>query len=100
MLTKEDIFARLRESYPHLAEEYGVGRIGLFGSFARGTAQAGSDVDLVVELQRPIGFKFVELVEYLENLLGRKVDVLTPVGLQHIRAGGLVKSIADQIVYV
>ena len=100
MLTREDIFARLRASHPHLAEQFGVQRIGVFGSFASGTAQAGSDVDLIVELQKPIGFKFIELVEYLEALLGRKVDVLTPVGLQHIRVGGVARSIADQIVYV
>ncbi|MBE2240281.1 MAG: nucleotidyltransferase domain-containing protein [Caldilineaceae bacterium] len=53
--------------------EYGVKRIGLFGSFASGTANEASDIDVIVEFQRPIGFKFIELVDYLERLLRREV---------------------------
>ena len=100
MLTGEDIARRLRESQPYLEAEYGVHRIGLFGSFARGTADETSDVDVVVEFQRPIGLKFVELVEYLEQILGRKVDVLTPAGLKAIRVEGVATSIARDLVYV
>lgn len=100
MLNKETIVHRLRESYPYLTSEYGVKRIGLFGSFASGTANEASDVDVVVEFQRPVGFKFIELVEYLEQMLGREVDVLTPVGLQGIRVSGVANSIAESIVYV
>jgi predicted nucleotidyltransferase len=58
--------------------EYGVKRIGLFGSHAKGAPSERSDVDLVVEFARPIGLKFIEFAEYLESLLGKKVDVLTP----------------------
>lgn len=47
----------------------------MFGSFAKGTANEDSDVDMVVEFERPIGFKFVELVDYLEALLDKEVDV-------------------------
>jgi predicted nucleotidyltransferase len=69
-LTKETILQRLRQSYPQLTAQFGVQRIGLFGSFARETVQESSDVDLIVEFQRPIGLKFMEMVEYLETLLG------------------------------
>jgi predicted nucleotidyltransferase len=84
-LTRETVLRRLRESYPQLREQYGVRRIGLFGSFARGTAGEASDVDLIVEFQQPIGLRFIELIDELEELLGRKVDVLTPAGLGGIR---------------
>jgi uncharacterized protein len=100
MLTRETIIHRLRESYPFLTTEYGVKRIGLFGSFARGTADETSDIDLVVEFQRPVGFKFIELVEYLERLFEQKVDVLTPGGLQGIRVPGVAGSITEGILYV
>jgi predicted nucleotidyltransferase len=100
MLTREDIARVLRESQPYLATEYGVRRIGLFGSFARGAADESSDVDVVIEFQRPIGLKFVELVDYLEQLLGRKVDVLTPAGLQGIRVQDVAASIVADLVYV
>lgn len=100
MLTTETIIDRLRSRSTYLAEEYGVERIGLFGSFAKGTAGESSDVDLVVELRRPLGFKFVDLAEYLEQLLERKVDVLTPAGLESIRVASVAGDINESIVYV
>jgi predicted nucleotidyltransferase len=99
-LTKETILHRLRESYPELTSQFGVRRIGLFGSFARGTAQESSDVDLIVEFQRPIGLKFVEMVEYLETLLGRRVHVLTPAGLRGIRLPEVARRIVESVVQV
>lgn len=99
-LTREAILSRLRESYPQLIAQFGVLRIGLFGSFARETAQESSDVDLIVELQRPIGLKFVEMVDYLETLLGRRVDVLTPAGLRGIRLPEVARRIEESIVHV
>jgi predicted nucleotidyltransferase len=59
---------------------YGVSRIGLFGSFVRDEANSLSDVDFVVEF-RP-GKKnydnYIELAYFLEELLGRKIELLTP----------------------
>jgi uncharacterized protein len=100
MLNRETIIKQLRESYPFLSAEYGVKRIGLFGSFARGIADENSDIDMVVEFQRPVGFKFIELVEYLERLFEREVDILTPTGLQAIRVPGVAGNIAEGIIYV
>lgn len=100
MLTREAITEGLRESHPYLAAEFGVRRIGLFGSFAKGTANEASDVDVVVEFQRPIGLRFVELVDYLEQLLGRKVDVLTPAGLEAIRVKDVARRISESIIYL
>ena len=82
MLTREKIIESLREHYPHLVAEHGVKKIGLFGSYAKGTPNEASDVDVIVEFEHPIGFKFIEFTEYLERLFGRRVDVLTPSGLQ------------------
>jgi predicted nucleotidyltransferase len=90
----------LREEYPYLASEYGVRRIGLFGSYAKGTPSETSDVDVVVEFGRPIGLRFVEFAEYLESLLGRKVDVLTPAGLHGIRIAHIAEEIEKSLVYV
>lgn len=100
MLTRETITERLRESYPYLVAEFGVRRIGLFGSFAKGTANEASDVDVVIEFHRPIGLRFVELVDYLEQLLGRRVDVLTPAGLQGVRVKDVARHISESVVYV
>jgi hypothetical protein len=93
MLTKERIIDLLREQSAYLAREFGIRKIGLFGSFVRGAETERSDIDLVVEFERPIGLRFVEMVEYLENLLGRRVEVLTPAGVQEIRRKSIVRNI-------
>lgn len=100
MLTKEKIIAILRENYPYLASQYSMKRIGLFGSYAKDTPTEASDVDIVVEFDRPIGFRFIEFTEYLEGLFGEKVDVLTPAGIQGIRVEHVGRSIEESIIYV
>lgn len=99
-LVKDTIINLLRSKHAYLAAEYGVKRIGLFGSYAKNTADEASDIDLMVEFERPIGLKFIEFTEYLEGLLGKKADVLTPAGLQGIRVPRVAKSIQESIEYV
>lgn len=100
MSPTELVLQTLRQNFSYLSEEYGVARLGLFGSYAKGTADETSDVDIIIEFQHPVGFKFVELTEYLERLLGHRVDVLTPAGLSSIRLPGIATDIADNILYV
>ena len=82
--------------------EFGVKRIGLFGSFARGEATEDSDIDLIVEFEKGEATlnNFMRLVEYLETLFGRKVDILTPGGVRTIRVPQVKKSILESVVYV
>ena len=99
-LTRDMVLHRLRESQPELKARFGVRQIGLFGSFASATAHAGSDVDLMVDFERPIGLAFVELAEYLETLLGRKVDLLTAAGLRGIRLPAVARRIEESVIHV
>lgn len=63
--------------------EFAVKRLFLFGSVARDEATAESDVDFLVELERPVGlFPFLGLQDYLEALLGCSVDLGTPNSLR------------------
>ena len=100
MLTRDGIIELLQDERDYLAAEFGVSKIGLFGSYATGQPHQASDVDLVVEFDRPIGFRFIELIDYLESVLGRRVDVLTPAGIQNIRIDQVAKSISESVVYV
>jgi len=100
MLTRARVVDLLRAQSGYLSEEFGVGRIALFGSFARDEAEEESDVDLVVEFHSPIGFRFMELAEYLETLLGRRVDLLTPEGVRSIRNPRIAQEIASSLTYV
>ena len=100
ILTTEKITNILSEKSEYLAETYGVKRIGLFGSYAKGTQTEASDIDIIVEFDTPLGFKFMEFADYLEEILGKPVDVLTVGGLQGIRIPHVAQSIRESIVYV
>lgn len=99
-LTKEQVTTILVEEFPYLLMEYGVSKIGLFGSYAKGTSTESSDVDIIVQFESPIGFKFMELADYLEERLGQPVDLLTEGGLTGIRLPDVAESIRESIVYV
>jgi predicted nucleotidyltransferase len=70
------------EAHREELKALGVGEVYVFGSTARGEAGPKSDVDLIVVLERPLGFAFFELKERLEAWLGRPVDLTTPDGLR------------------
>ena len=57
--------------------KYGVKRIGLFGSYVRGDQRKNSDIDFLVEFDKPVFENFMDLAFYLENLFGRKVELIT-----------------------
>lgn len=99
-MTREEVIDILRKELSYFVSEYAVKRIGLFGSYAKETPVKSSDIDILVELERPIGLKFIESAEYLERLLGRRVDVLTPAGIESIRIEKVAKDITESIVYV
>ncbi len=80
--TKEDIIDRIERSQMIL-RGYGISRLGLFGSFVRGEQRQSSDVDFLVEFLP--GMKtfdnFMNTSFFLEDLMGRRVDLVTPEGL-------------------
>jgi predicted nucleotidyltransferase len=100
MPCREQILEKIKEQYPYLSKEFGVQRIGLFGSVARQSETEDSDIDLVVEFSKPVGFRFVGFVEYMETLFGRKVDVVTHEGIRNIRIKKVSSDIEKEIIYV
>ena len=100
MLTREKVIEILRRELPHLASRYGVKRIGLLGSFAKEIQKDDSDIDIVVEFEKPIGLKFVEFAECLEKVLDKKTDILTPDGIKGIRIKKIARDIERSVIYV
>jgi uncharacterized protein len=77
-MTRDDIMHRIREHDDFLLS-HGIKRIGLFGSYARGEQNEESDIDLVVEFDegRKNYDNFMDLCFFLEDVLGKKIDLLT-----------------------
>ena len=68
---------------PELQKKFKVKNIGVFGSYIRGEQKHGSDVDVLVEFEEPIGlFEFMALEYYLSDLLGVKVDLVSKKALK------------------
>ena len=76
--TRAETIKQLRAHWPQIAA-FGVSHLDLVGSVARDAAHAASDVDCVAEFAGVVRFRqYMGLVALLEDLLGRKVDVMTP----------------------
>lgn len=89
----------LRE-HEDVLKKYKVKRIGLFGSYAKGTQRRESDIDLFVEFEQPNFDDFMSLAAYLERLFGKKIDLLTPEGVKGIRVRGIAEKITKHLLYV
>ncbi len=96
----DEVIKKIKSQYPYLSSEFGIKRIGIFGSLAKQTDREQSDIDLLVEFDRPIGLKFMSLAEYMEKLFGRKVDILTRDGIRNIRVKRVSTDIEKDIIYV
>lgn len=75
-MTRQDILRAMTQFRNHRAAEFGITRIGFFGSVARGDISEGSDVDVVVEVTDPDLFTLVGIKQELEQLLHCSVDLV------------------------
>ena len=100
-MSKEEVVKKLRENMEKI-KSFGVKRIGIFGSVVRREATERSDIDIVVEFEEGRGGMkdFIGLSDFLEELFNRKVDLLTPCGIENIRIGYIKESIKRELEYV
>jgi predicted nucleotidyltransferase len=77
MKSKNVIEKILKENKSLLHDKYKVEKIGLFGSYARGEESEKSDIDILVKFYAPIGWEFIDLKDFLEEILNRKVNLVT-----------------------
>ncbi len=73
---RDDVLAILRRFKQGRGETYGIKRIGVFGSVARGEPRPDSDIDIVYETDSPNLFRASHMRQELEELMGRHVDVV------------------------
>lgn len=89
---RDEVLQRLRQHYPQLAAEFPLASLELFGSFARDEQTTDSDVDLIVGFSAPVGFAFLHLADRLEELLGRRVDLVAADGIKPNRRPFIFRS--------
>jgi uncharacterized protein len=82
MVTLTDVKQRIGEKKPNMVSRYRIRRLGVFGSCARGDNREGSDVDIIVEFEKPAGIEFVDLAEELEHCIGTKVNLVSAGGIK------------------
>ncbi len=76
-MPQNKVITLLKKELPFLASKYGIKRIAVFGSYAKGNQKKKSDIDILVDIKKPLGLDFIELADRLEEILGKKVDVAT-----------------------
>ena len=96
MMSQSDIEKKLKTLKPFLSEKYFVDRIGYFGSYLRNEQTEKSDIDIIVDFRKPIGWDFFDLHEFLEKELETKVDLVSIKALKE----QLKVAILKQVHYV
>ena len=90
MKRQDRIKETLKRFKPILREKFKVKEIGIFGSYVRGEESEESDVDILVEFDESIGWEFIDVKEFLEEILGKEVDLVT--------VGALKPQLRDKIL--
>jgi predicted nucleotidyltransferase len=89
--------SQLFQAHQDDLHQRGVKSLAVFGSVARGESNQASDIDVLVEFERPVGlFEFIRLKYFLENLTGCSVDLVTPDAIRL----AMRENIAREAVYV
>lgn len=82
---------------PYLVDKYFVSSIGLFGSVVRDDfSPSTSDIDIIVDFKKPIGIEFIDLADYIEKALKKRVDLVSRKGIK----AKYLTQIESEIVYV
>jgi hypothetical protein len=81
---------------PEMEQRFFVNSIGLFGSVVRDDFKASSDIDIIVDFTKPVGIEFVDLANFIESKLDKKIDLVSRNGVKK----KYFKQIESQIVYV
>jgi predicted nucleotidyltransferase len=93
----EEIKKTLSAHRKIFASKYKVKTIGVFGSYVRGKPKKKSDIDILVEFKKAVDFfEFLDLEEYLEQIFGIKVDLVTKQALKP----HMGKHILEEVVYL
>lgn len=93
MQTRLEIENTLISLKPLLFKDFSVVSIGIFGSFARNEQTESSDIDLLVEFEKTIGWRSLTLEIFLEDIFKRKIDLVTKNALKESLRENILKDV-------
>jgi hypothetical protein len=96
MTSLSSIKEKIKRNKSYFSNKYGISTIAIFGSYSRGQQTIKSDIDILVDFQKPIGIEFIDLAEELEKLLNLKVDLVSKNGIKP----AYLRMIEEELNYV
>ncbi|MDP2682063.1 MAG: nucleotidyltransferase domain-containing protein [Deltaproteobacteria bacterium] len=75
-MNRDEIIRFIFEHKAEFEQNFGVTKIGLFGSYARGETREGSDIDIVVEVKKPDLFNLIGIKQAIEEAFRSNVDIV------------------------
>jgi len=95
--TRQDILSSLKKLKDETEKEFSVKTLGVFGSVARNEQTERSDIDLLVEFSKPVGFvTLMRLEHFLSDRLGKPVDLVTTDSLKPV----IRQDVLAEVIYV
>ncbi|MBK6536414.1 MAG: nucleotidyltransferase family protein [Ignavibacteria bacterium] len=96
MISITELESKLKNLKPILSEKYSVNKIGYFGSYSRNEQKKYSDIDILVNFEKPVGWEFFDLQDLLEKELNTKVDLLSTKAIKDLIKNDILK----QAIYI
>ncbi len=97
MKSIEEIKSVIKQNKEDLKQQFGVSEIGIFGSYVTGSQKEDSDLDILIQFEKPIGFvRFMRLERRLTELAGVRVEMVTKKALKPY----IGQRILREVIYV
>jgi len=95
-MDKAHIISQLKAIKPELVKNYAIKNIGLYGSYIKNSYNSDSDIDILIELGKPLGWNFFDIQFKLEGLFNKRIDLVTKKSLRK----ELKENILKEVVFV
>ena len=95
MLTTAKIIEDIKSLKPDLVAKYNVTRLGLFGSYANGDPKGNSDIDILIDFEKPVGWDFFTIEKMFEERFNKKIDLVTSAALKPQIKTDILKNVIE-----
>ena len=93
---QSQIIKKIKQRKPQLKKDFNVEEIALFGSYSCNNTNEKSDIDILIKLHKPLGLKFITLLNFLEIQLMQKLDLVTDKALKY----NMTNQILQEVIFI